>query len=315
MIKKLLFTAALLVPGLAYGGNPSADLSIQIVPASGPAVPAAAQAAGFTTHTIADNFQDGSWNNPATWLDCAGASSPKYYMQWAGFAVQAPCSSVSLATDPVGGQLALRLHWQDSYYGSKGGSAQAQGSLIETADGNGVGRNIPYNFYVEIVARQSLYSSHNNMALWSANSAPAGNTHFEYDGLETFYPDVNNDAAIHNWDAGFHNYSWQGCLPVRGCVDWTQYHKVAWRLTSDGVTGQFACSYVDDAVQNCQSTHPIANQINSGWPMWLQLGSYGADANIGNGAVGVDVWIKSVNVWSCHPINAGLFCPSSSNNP
>lgn len=33
MIKDLFFTAALLVPGLAYAGNPSADLSVQIVPA------------------------------------------------------------------------------------------------------------------------------------------------------------------------------------------------------------------------------------------------------------------------------------------
>jgi hypothetical protein len=33
MIKKLFFLAALLVPDLAYAANPSADLSVQIVPA------------------------------------------------------------------------------------------------------------------------------------------------------------------------------------------------------------------------------------------------------------------------------------------
>jgi hypothetical protein len=32
MIKQLFSTAALLVPGLAYGGNSSADLSVQVVP-------------------------------------------------------------------------------------------------------------------------------------------------------------------------------------------------------------------------------------------------------------------------------------------
>src|SRR3954468_24749220 len=34
MIKKLSFMAALLFSGLAYAGNPSADLSVQIVPTS-----------------------------------------------------------------------------------------------------------------------------------------------------------------------------------------------------------------------------------------------------------------------------------------
>jgi hypothetical protein len=65
MFKKALL-AALLAPVLAYGGSPSTDLSVQIVPAASPpppskgiacaigpnynsSIPAAAQAAGFTT--------------------------------------------------------------------------------------------------------------------------------------------------------------------------------------------------------------------------------------------------------------------------
>jgi hypothetical protein len=32
MTKQLFFTAALLLPGLAYSGNPSAELSVQMVP-------------------------------------------------------------------------------------------------------------------------------------------------------------------------------------------------------------------------------------------------------------------------------------------
>src|SRR5215831_15560422 len=43
MVRELFYTAALLVPGLAYAGNPSADLSVQIVPAV-PQVPARPQA-------------------------------------------------------------------------------------------------------------------------------------------------------------------------------------------------------------------------------------------------------------------------------
>ncbi len=86
MIKKLFFAAALLAPGLVYAADPSANLSVEIVPAgSDPAVPAQAAAAGFTT--LAANFDfvnntmcvyDG--RSPAcvaaspttNWLDCTG---------------------------------------------------------------------------------------------------------------------------------------------------------------------------------------------------------------------------------------------------
>jgi hypothetical protein len=34
MIKTLFFIAALLVPGFAYAGNPSADLSVQVFPSA-----------------------------------------------------------------------------------------------------------------------------------------------------------------------------------------------------------------------------------------------------------------------------------------
>jgi hypothetical protein len=115
MIKKLFFTAALLVPGLAYGADPSANLPIQIVPAA--AVPAAAQAAGFTTLIINDNFQDPSFASASAWLDCAGASSPKWWRAWVGFgSIDGPCGAITQAVDPQNGQLALRLHWQDSYF-------------------------------------------------------------------------------------------------------------------------------------------------------------------------------------------------------
>ena len=36
MIKKLFFVAALLAPNLAYAGNPSTDLSVQVVPPGDP---------------------------------------------------------------------------------------------------------------------------------------------------------------------------------------------------------------------------------------------------------------------------------------
>jgi hypothetical protein len=112
MIKALFFTAALLVPSLAYSANPSGDLSVQVVPPSsngiacdiGPnykgTIPNPAAAMGFTTCLNFDftytgtfsnrvSFRDGNnvtrpagqsyqWSNLSTWLDFAGASNPLF---------------------------------------------------------------------------------------------------------------------------------------------------------------------------------------------------------------------------------------------
>src|SRR5690348_16001070 len=104
MIKKLSFMAALWLPGLAYAGNPSADLSVQIVPAP---PPAPAVAAGFTTLTLNADFSTPFYANKANWLDCGGATSPQWYKQWVAFGsngVAAPCSAILQETDPLTGR-------------------------------------------------------------------------------------------------------------------------------------------------------------------------------------------------------------------
>src|SRR5690349_20905051 len=55
MLRKLFFTAALLLPGLAYGGNPSADLSVQVAPA-GVTIPANFTANFNDVHQVIDGF-------------------------------------------------------------------------------------------------------------------------------------------------------------------------------------------------------------------------------------------------------------------
>ena len=178
MIKKLFFTAALLAPGLAYGADPSANLPIQIVPAS--AVPAPAQAAGFNNLIINDNFQDPSFANTANWLDCAGAGSPKWWRAWVGFgSIDGPCSAITQATDPNGGQLALRLHWQDSYF--SGNNGHGHNLPIQTTDNNGNGRRTPLGFYIEVRARStSPQTVAPGMGTWSYTEMAALT---EIDGL------------------------------------------------------------------------------------------------------------------------------------
>ena len=315
MIKKLFFTAALLVPGLAYGADPSANLPIQIVPAA--AVPAAAQAAGFNTLIINDNFQDPSFANPATWYDCAGASSPLYWRAWVGFGtnIDGPCSAITQATDPLTGQSALRIHWQDSYFSGLG-SGHAFGTMIQTAADNGVGRLVPPGFYIEVVARTDLLNVSGSMDLWSLTPT-AGD--YEIDGLEEFGSAGSMQSNIHNpWASGgaFNNCARCVSCPPQGCgFDLTQYHTYAWRQTSGG-TDKVFCAYYDGVLAGCQTIMPNSTQL-AGFPMLHQVGSYATNGGrpIGNGNTGKNTWIKSVKVWSCAGLNSGAQCNSSSNNP
>jgi hypothetical protein len=312
MIKKLFFTAALLVPGLAYGADPTANLSIQIVPAA--AVPAAAQAAGFNNLIINDNFQAPSFASTSTWLDCAGASTPLYWAAWEGFSTpNGPCNAIGQATDPNGGQLALRLHWEDSYI--NGGNGRPNVTVIETSDSSGNGRLTPPGFYLEVVARTDLATNgapNPWMDLWSLTSSNTDS--YEIDGFEE--AGSGGVFALHNNGAGVNSCANinQGCAVVT--VNVTQYHTYAWRQTSAGTDIVF-CAYIDGNLQGCNSISPTAGQLTSGsgYRMAHQFVNSNSTRTLGNGSTGKNVWIKSVKVWSCAALNSSNPCHSSSNNP
>jgi hypothetical protein len=101
MIKKLIYTVALLAPGLAYGQNPSASFTDQVVdPPSGIAcdigpsytgqIPAAATQAGFThcafnydftqTASFTDAAGTHQWSNLSSWLSCDKNNSSNPYL-------------------------------------------------------------------------------------------------------------------------------------------------------------------------------------------------------------------------------------------
>jgi hypothetical protein len=322
MIKKLFFTAALLVPGLAYGADPSANLPIQIVPAS--AVPAAAQAAGFTKLIISDNFQDPSFANTANWLDCAGASSPTWWRAWIGFSsYDGPCAAVTQAVDSAnGGQPALRLHWQDSYFsGSAPGPAHV--ALIQTTDSAGNGRQTPPGFYMEVVARtdRAVVSGLAQAWIQAWSLTAATGVGYEIDGMEECGGGNCVSGNIHN-NNGFNSCAYNGsigcfgCPPVQGCgFDITQYHTYAWRQTSAGTDIVF-CDYIDGSLEGCSSIQPTSTEL-AGLAMVHQLGVGVSSTNtpLGNGSAGKNMWVKSVKVWSCAAVNSGALCNSSTNNP
>jgi hypothetical protein len=183
MIKMLLFTAPLLAPILAYGQNPSADLSVQVTPpgsdppnsitcAIGPnytgSIPAGAQAAGFTTcaanydFTQTGSFTDSlgthTWSTLSSWFQCpdAGTFGAIIYNNQANPATQ-PCSDTSIVTDNNGdagatGKQALQILWTLSDY-----NAGTQITQLNSVSGQGKptppGTTFPTGMYVEVVDR------------------------------------------------------------------------------------------------------------------------------------------------------------------
>ena len=111
MIKKLLFTAALLVPGLAYGQNPSTNLSAQVVPAGsdpiacdiGPAytgsIPAPAQAMGYTHCAANYNFTNSYFTTVSNWLACTDDGTTFHLFWLKPLNASVPCNRVNMISD------------------------------------------------------------------------------------------------------------------------------------------------------------------------------------------------------------------------
>jgi hypothetical protein len=167
MIKKIIFTVVMLAPGLAYGQNPSASFTDQVVDPSngittcdvGPpytgTIPAPAQAAGFT-HCVAnyDFTQTGpftsggntyQWSNLSSWLQCAGASSPLLFNK--DFGEPNNCSDISVTTDS--GVQVLQMQYMPT--DTNGQTWLSTDS--ESGYPNSAGVHIKHGYYVEEVTR------------------------------------------------------------------------------------------------------------------------------------------------------------------
>ncbi len=166
MIKQLILAAALVVPGLASAGDPSADLSIQVVPASPPgsiacdqgpnaaAIPAPAQKAGYTHCLLNADFTSAAYANPANWLAECGASAGSLNAVWhllgnhstqngQGAAIfELPCNRAimtndngtqvfdmrMLTTDPTSANFNIMvLDWPGNEFSSNGGGPNHTG--------------------------------------------------------------------------------------------------------------------------------------------------------------------------------------------
>ena len=320
MIKKLLFTAALLVPGLAYAGTPSATLPGQIAPAgSDPGVPAPAAAAGFTTVAINDDFSQPFWANKANWLDCndgitSPPASPLYYRSWVGFGFPAaPCSAVLQETDQLTGLPALHMYWKQAFYNVSLGN---ESNMLQTVNGTGgggaTGRLIPPNAYFEVTAR--LVSSAATDVHWNIWSYTAnGSVNFEWDALETWVDNGDTTSCATLGGCTTSNPANAGFTPISG------YHRYGWRNTSDGTTASWWCFYIDDSKKGCANpsgSSLIAGLYQQTLQILLEQGCRGPSEPPGCGdGSQADVWISRIRVFSCAGINSSAKCFSSSPNP
>lgn len=331
MFKKLSFmTALLLLSGIACGANPSATLSVQIVPAVSQSnnAPAPAAAAGFTNLIIDYDFtQSNPWADRNSWLRChdgSGASNPLLYQDWIGFGGWQfpPCSNISQGTDPFG-SLALHLHMDKAILDAMGceptncNNNVAPLSIVQTVDSAGNGNVLPSNVYVEVIgltrpSDPSMFRLDSDF--WSYDNG--GGT--EWDGIEWY--------GFNHGFSTYHNNSSGNVQQTNGDVslDQSAYHNYAWRVTSNGTSDGFFCTYLDNTPSssspgNCISWFPTNNQAANPSPATVQIlmGFVACSDGVGPACPNssIDVWVQRLRVWSCGGINSGAKCFSSSANP
>jgi hypothetical protein len=311
MIKRLFFTAALLLAHAACAANPSADLPIQIVPAgSAPAVPAPAAAAGFTTLAFNHDFTSAAYSDPHTWLDLCGASNPVLF---AGGISQSWAVSCNEGYQMVqdGGSQVLKHIWLPSFWRSNLPSQSA--SVLETANewsvlcqcaGLDKGQLYPFFGYYEIEWRSSFTGgpgTGNNFWAHPPVGGQCGNA--EFDWIEVLRDNNDSDSQVIAFDTDANgcgkqfNAVWYP--PTDPNLNWTQYHKLGVLVTGDTTHMYWSCTYLDGVKYGCYNVPP--NWISAGVAatrgrinIMQGVGNY---ANIAGGEE--DVYIRSMRGWTC----------------
>ena len=314
----LLVSASLLAAGPA-----SAQVACDIGPTYMGSLPADAQAAGFTKCAANYDFTQPFYATASNWLDCAGATTPQWFQGYIAveYALHVPCSYIGqIPNDPAfpdGGPV-LSIFWDDSQYVGYPGTT---GTSIETTDAGG--NRGPYYtfFYEEIIARMAILSPTNYYSLWSVGQDGQS---IELDGLEVAWGGVDSDSCYHNNRTGAVLCIWIATNPPSGPIDFTQYHKWAWRVTSDGVTDVQWCVYIDDVLQGCLSVFPTAGQVRGDSTIATAPQLFVTDRASacpgGHPPCGItgQMYVKSVRVWTCpawSQANPLAHCYSSSPDP
>jgi hypothetical protein len=332
MIKKLLLTAALLAPGLAYG-QVSAPLDPPVTPA-GSAVPAPAAAAGFTTKVIDIDFT-ALGSNPASYVtNCgAGASVPNQPSTWHFIALLSQTTDrqqcARTAIDNTTGTQALlytfaSTDWVAPYDDS--------GVLFFPA-GITIGSNgtswLPNEFYWEATMRsdhntvfQNAPTATGHLNWWAFNASrtiPNNNGEYieNYDYFESYSAPQSNPGLwtpnqIQEWNPSGAITGWGSSFPTTADITST-YHKFAGLTTSDEHSQLYMCMWVDDGFIGCSSI-PAGLATAAAYKyrdnvLALNLGVFSTPQNP-RPTYDMHLWIKSFKVYSCANV-ATSTCPGT----
>jgi hypothetical protein len=334
MVKTPSVMAALLVlVPVAYAGNPSADLSVQVVPPA-PAVPAPAAAAGFSTLALNADFTSSAYSNPATFVsECGATATQRWHWTYPYNSGPLNCNDISVVSD---GSLPQVLHVKFPPNEWSTASNHQQGIFQFPSIGYTnnppcviVAPCYPIETYVEIMYRTSSSS-------WAQSNGVAGyidvyplgrgfradgsfppNDAFEADMAEVY----NGMRSTANFGGGFGGIvnGQQHYGPVTYWnMDLTQYHKLGFLVTSDGATSAIKCTYLDNvlvAANNGSSAcvndrsytfSQVASQHDN--VIAFFLGTFAGTST--QPAVPVEAWVQYIHIWECSGWATGA-CPGA----
>ena len=339
MMKKLLFATALLAPGLAYGGNPSADLSVQVVPAgtagtcgtiTGQAATDAA-AAGFGTCALYNDFTTAIPNTvgtglPSNWLNCSNTYVAGSV--WNMPTYNPPCNAITQVTDSGGGgNLALDLHYNRAWMVQASQYDNFTEMVTSSWDGSdppsAYGKVGFSNGYFEITARMTADTGSfagEQQAFWSWICCTTNLTFVEQDFFEDWSTGGQHMDIAWDW--------WTGPpLTGQGFANGTSYpaHTQSdYHTFGTLITGNYAsfavCNYFDGTRIGCYNQSYKSGQDGTQRrTLWVQNGAqcntgvYGDIRCVGS-FNDSHMYIKSIKAVTCAAEPAGGSCIGNTYN-
>jgi hypothetical protein len=314
--------------GLCYQVAASGATTLQgstSLTASSSSVPAPAAAAGFNTQIASYDFTSSAYANPATWLDCKGASP----YQWSAGGAYQPtsfCASDVITTDPTYGGQVLDIQWNPSDYVS--GNYNVNG--ISTMGSNNTYSTstftMPSSVYIEVVARSptanysacpTYFCIQTDAWSWAGNGSDA---FLEYDFIETYSNNgtpANTTEGVVGYYGGLNMYptafNHEHFSDVPG-FDASQYNTFGIRQALDNSGNISYCLYLNGTiVDQTQGSYPQPYKCllgNYGTPQAL-LRDYlvlsdGPQKGANNYTTTTHFYVKSIKVWSCTSWNSSL---------
>jgi hypothetical protein len=313
MIKKLTFIALALVPCLAYGADPTADLSVRVVPpGSGPDAPAQAVAQGYTRLMLNADFTTGSTTGDmSVCLNCGKYEETQGYQWYCGFNTILSAACAGNITYPYAdgaNGTALRITNGPCCYGDDHG----RNGISTISQYRSQGQDFPLNGYFEYTVR---YPEYNTLPIWSnfwsvdvhgAQQSTDFNT-TEYDWGPEFHGhngggagnDYISTTGTWNWACNNGGSFWDGSYCAWGQAapgnpdirnylpnfDPTQKHTIGNLVYQVSPNYAYTCEYIDgQAVPAASQTHQQAGFTLPGNCALLSLnhdGSGGSNSSAG----------------------------------